>query len=223
MENEQKTTNETQQPAAPAASEAKAAPAAAEKAFTAPKFSAPADPRQARGGQQQRGRRGSRNQSAYKKSLTEKQTLKRWYGLSEKQFKRYVEETLEKMGKVDDVANELVRRLERRLDNVVYRMGVAKTRAMARQMVSHGYFLVNGKPVNIASYQVTKNDVIALKENKKKKLIFNTLADDMKNREIPSWLKVEKQALTAKAVGEPSLQEVRPPAEIPMIFEFYSR
>src|SRR3989338_10996883 len=95
--------------------------------------------------------------SEYKKSLTEKQTLKRLYGLSERQFKRYVLETLDKMGKVENVSDELIKRLEKRLDNTVFRLGFAKSRAHARQLVSHGYFLINGKPVNISSYEVKKN------------------------------------------------------------------
>jgi len=161
--------------------------------------------------------------SGYKKSLEEKQTLKKWYGLSERQFKKYVKETLEKMGKVDDVSAELIRRLERRLDNVVFRLGFAKSRTQARQLVSHGYFLINGKPVDIPSYQVKKGDVVALKENKKQKGIFRELAAQLKRHETPVWLAMEKDKLEAKSIGEPNLDEVKPPAEIPLIFEFYSR
>ena len=115
----------------------------------------------------QKKRRGG-NPSEYKKSLEEKQTLKKWYGLSERQFKRYVNETLEKMGKVENVSNELIKRLELRLDNAIFRLGFAKSRNQARQMVSHSYFLINGKPVNIPSYSIKKGDVISIKEHKKK-------------------------------------------------------
>ena len=149
--------------------------------------------------------------------------LKRWYGLSEKQFKRYVQETLAKMGKVEDVSAELIRKLETRLDNTVFRAGFAKNRAMARQMVSHGFFTVNGKKVNIPSFIVEKDDVVAVKENKKKKVIFKNIAEDLKSREIPVWLNLDKAKLQATAVGQPSLDEVKPPAEISLIFEFYSR
>lgn len=134
-------------------------------------------------GQQKKRKGGS--PSEYKKSLNEKQTLKKWYGVSERQFKRYVKETLGKMGKVDDVSAELIRRLERRLDNVVFRLGFAKSRIQARQIVSHGYFLINGKAVNIPSYQVKKDDVISLKENKKSKGVFKQLSDELKRKEIP--------------------------------------
>jgi small subunit ribosomal protein S4 len=170
----------------------------------------------------QKKRRGG-SPSEYKKSLEEKQTLKKWYGLSEKQFKRYVEESLERMGKVDDVSAELIRRLEKRLDNVIFRMGFAKSRVQARQLVSHGYFLINGKPVNIPSYVVKKDDIIALKQNKKAKGIFKELANELKRKEIPAWLSLNKDKLEAKSIGEPNLDEVKPPAEIPLIFEFYSR
>jgi len=161
--------------------------------------------------------------SEYKKSLEEKQTLKKWYGLSERQFKRYVKETLEKMDKVDDVSAELIRRLEKRLDNVIFRLGFAKSRVQARQLVSHGYFLINGKPVNIPSYQVKKDDSVAIKENKKAKGIFKELANELKRKEIPAWLSLNKEKLEAKTIGEPNLDEVKPPAEISLIFEFYSR
>jgi small subunit ribosomal protein S4 len=161
--------------------------------------------------------------SEYKKSLEEKQTLKKWYGLSEKQFKKYVKETLEKMGKVDDVSAELIRRLEKRLDNVIFRLGFAKSRIMARQLVSHGYFSINGKPVNIPSYQLEKDDTVSVKENKKAKGVLKELSETLKKQEVPSWLQLNKEKLEAKTIGEPSLDEVKPPAEISLIFEFYSR
>lgn len=161
--------------------------------------------------------------SEYKKSLEEKQTLKKWYGLSERQFKRYVSETLEKMGKVEDVSAELIRKLEKRLDNVIYRLGYAKSRVGARQMVSHSYFLVNGKPVNIPSYQVKKDDVIAVKETKKAKGVFKNIVEELRRKEIPAWLSLNKEKLEAKTIGEPNLDEVKPPAEISLIFEYYSR
>lgn len=170
---------------------------------------------------QKRKRRSA--ESEYKKSLTEKQTLKRWYGLSEKQFKRYVQESLKKMGKVDDVSEELIGKLERRLDNVVFRLGFAKTRRMARQLVSHGFFTVNGKRVNIPSYVVVTDDVVAIKENKKKKGVFTDESKKAAAQEIHSWLKLEKNKTEGKAVGKPTLLEVKPPAEISQIFEFYSR
>jgi len=170
----------------------------------------------------QKKRKGG-NPSAYKKSLNEKQSLKKWYGVSERQFKRYVTETLEKMGKVENVSNELIKRLEQRLDNVIFRMGFAKSRVMARQLVSHGYFLVNGKPVNIASYSVKKDDVISIKANKRDKGVFKDLVVDLKKKETPIWIVLNKEKLEGKIAGSATVDEVKPPAEISTIFEFYSR
>lgn len=177
------------------------------------------------GGPGMGGERKKRQKAAseYKKSLQEKQTLKRLYGLSEKQFKRYVLESLDRMGKVENVSDELIKRLEKRLDNVIFRLGFAKTRAHSRQLVNHSYFLVNGKPVNIPSYQVLKGDMIAVKEQKKKKGAFKEIAAELKKVETHAWLNLDKAKLEAKAVGEPSLAQVNPPVEISLIFEFYSR
>ncbi len=170
----------------------------------------------------QKKRRGG-SPSEYKKSLQEKQTLKKWYGLSERQFKKYVKVTLSKMGKVENVSNELIKELESRLDNVIFRLGFVNSRIHARQLVSHGYFLVNGRPVNIPSFNVKKGDVISIKESKKKKPIFKELQTQLKRKETSLWLNLDKEKLEGKSVGEPSLDEVKPPAEIPLIFEFYSR
>lgn len=161
--------------------------------------------------------------SEYKKSLTEKQTLKRLYGLSEKQFKRYVLEALDKMQRVENVSDELIKSLERRLDNVIFRLNFAATRAHARQLVSHAYFLVNGKPVNIPSFQVKKGDVITIKESKKKKMVFTELSATLKKLQPHAWLTVDQTKFEGKAIGLPNLAEVNPPVEISLIFEFYSR
>lgn len=170
----------------------------------------------------QRKRRGG-SPSEYKKSLNEKQALKKWYGVSERQFKKYIKETLEKMGKVENVSEELIKKLERRLDNVVFRLGFGKSRMQSRQLVSHGFFLVNKKPVNIPSYQVKKGDVISMKENKKQKAGMKDLAMQLKKQESPVWINLNKEKFEGAIIGEPSLDEVKPPAEISLIFEFYSR
>ncbi len=165
----------------------------------------------------------SKTASEYKKSLQEKQTLKRLYGLSEKQFKRYVEESLDKMQKVENISEELIKALEKRLDNVIFRLGFALTRSHSRQLVNHSYFLVNGKPVNIPSYQVKKGDMIAVKETKKKKGAFKDLSEVLKKVEPHKWLELNKEKFEGKVLAEPSLAEVNPPVEISLIFEFYSR
>ncbi len=161
--------------------------------------------------------------SEYKKSLVEKQTLKNLYGLSEKQFKKYVLNSLSRIQKVVNVSDELVKVLEKRLDNVVFRLGFAKTRAQARQLVNHAYFLINGKSVNIPSFQVGKGDVVSIKETKKKKIVFEDLSKNLKKIESPSWLKLDKETFSASVLGDPSLAEANPPVEISLVFEFYSK
>lgn len=161
--------------------------------------------------------------SEYKKALTEKQKLRNWYGLSEHQFKKYVKEVLAKRGKVQDIAGEFIKRLEKRLDNIVFRLGFANSKTQARQLVSHGYFLVNNKPVNIPSFELKKGDIITLKESKKKKGVIRDITPQLKKKEMPSWLELNKDTLAGTLKAEPILTEILPPAEISIIFEYYSR
>lgn len=167
-------------------------------------------------------KKGRDSASEYKKSLQEKQTLKKIYGLSEKQFKKYVKTTLA-MTKRENMSDELIKLLEKRLDNVIFRLGFAISRAQSRQLVTHAYFLVNGKPVNIPSFQVKNGDVISIKEAKKKKLIFKDLPETLKKIQIPAWLSFDKEKLEGKIVSYPDLSQVNPPVQIPLIFELYSR
>ena len=159
--------------------------------------------------------------SEYGKQLGEKQELKRQYNLRERQFKQYVVNTLAKGG--SNAAELLMQQLERRLDSIVYRMGVAETRKQARQLVSHGHFFVNGKTVNIPSYVVKRDDVISLKPNKVQKILFQNAKLSLKKYNPPSWLQLDKEKIEAKMLGVPSFEEIAPTVEIPLIFEFYSR
>lgn len=172
-------------------------------------------------GPERKRRRGAA--SEYKRALNEKQKLRNWYGLSEKQLRKYVNDILEKRSKFQNIGDELIKRLESRLDSVVLRMGFAKSRKQARQMVSHAYFAVNNKAINVPSFTVKKDNVITLKENKKKKTLIAQIAPLLKKKEIPSWIEMNKDTMVGKFKGEPTLAEVMPPAEIPTIFEFYSR
>lgn len=171
----------------------------------------------------QKGKRRPSPPSEYGKELKEKQKLKNWYNLEENQFKNYVKETLEKRGKVGDVETELIKKLESRLDNVIFRLGFAKSHSQARQLISHGYFLVNDKKINIPSYQLKKGDKITIRPQKIKKKIFQDLLSSLKKYETPSWLQLDKEKLEGKVVGEPSIQDAVPPAEISAILEYYSR
>ncbi|MBU2578682.1 30S ribosomal protein S4 [Patescibacteria group bacterium] len=161
--------------------------------------------------------------SDYKKELMEKQKMKEFYGISEKQFKSYVKAVLKRRGKVEDAALELVKKLEKRLDNIIFRLGFASSRAQSRQLISHGYFLINKRPVNISSRQIKKNDLISLKERKKEKPIFKEIVSTLKKKECPSWLKLDKEMFCGEIIAEPSFESAGIPAEISSVFEFYSK
>lgn len=171
----------------------------------------------------QKGKRRPRPLSEYGKELKEKQKLKNWYNLKERQFKNYAKAALGKRGKVEDAAALLIKTLERRLDNVVFRLGFASSRAAARQMVSHCHILVNEKPINIPSYLVKKGDKIQIKASSAKKGISRSLPLILKKHTPPSWLSLEAEKLEGKVKNLPTIEEAAPPAEISSIFEFYSK
>jgi len=172
-------------------------------------------------GQKRKRRRGS--PSEYAIQLGEKQKLKIWYNLAERQFKNYVKKVLEKRTRIEDAASELIRILESRLDNVVFRLGFTPSRAQSRQLVSHGFFLVNGKPINIPSYSLKQGDVISLRPQKAKRSIFKNLKNLLKKHKTQNWLTLDVEKLEGKVIGQPKLEEVAPPVEISAIFEYYSR
>lgn len=169
----------------------------------------------------QRGKRRPSLPSEYSLLMREKQKLKKWYNLRETQFKKYVKEILEKRG--ENMPELLIQRLEKRLDNVVFRLGFAISRKQARQLVSHGFFLVNNRAVRIPSFEVKKGDIISLKPQKQNKKIFLNLKNILKKHKTPSWLELDIEKLQGKVVGEPNLEEAAPPADILSIFEFYSK
>jgi len=172
------------------------------------------------------GKKGKRRRSPlseYGKELLEKQKLKNWYNLTERQFENYVKKILTKRGKVEDAASALITTLETRLDNVVFRLGFAPSRSQAKQLVSHGYFLINGKSIDTPSYSVKKGDVIHLRPQKIKKPVFQNLQNLLKKYKTPSWLNIDVEKLEGKVLALPSLEEAAPPAEVSAIFEYYSR
>lgn len=171
----------------------------------------------------QKGKRRKGRPSEYAKELREKQKLRNWYNLREKQFGNYVKDLLVKRGRMGDASVLLIKALECRLDNVVFRLGFASSRAKARQLVSHGYFLLNGKPMNFPSHQLKKGDVVSLKPQKAKKAIVKEIETLMKKHKTLSWLQLDTKKLEGKIVGIPTLEEVAPPVNMPAIFEFYSR
>jgi len=169
-----------------------------------------------------KGKRPRRGFSEYGKELREKQKLRNWYNLRERQFRKYIKEVLTKRG-TENAEELLIRKLEMRLDNVVYRLGFASSRREARQLVSHRHFLVNGRRVNIPSFALKKGDKVALVPGHREKEKFKKIIPSLKKHDIPSWLKFDYEKLEAEIVSEPKLEEVSPPAEISKIFEFYSK
>jgi small subunit ribosomal protein S4 len=170
-----------------------------------------------------KGKRRPKPLSEYGKELREKQKLKNWYNLQEAQISNYVKKVLTKKRKVEDPSALLIKSLETRLDNVIFRLGFTISRKQARQMVSHGHFLVNGKSIDTPSYQVKKGDVIRVKPQKAKKTNFQNIKAILKKHKPPSWLQLNAETLEGKVTGEPSLEEAAPPVEVSAIFEFYSR
>lgn len=171
----------------------------------------------------QRGKRRPSPPSEYARQLREKQKLKYWYGLNEAQLKRYVKETLRKRKKIEDASLYLLSLLEKRLDNVVFRLGFGESRDQARQLVSHGYFLVNGKAVNIPSFRVKVGDTISVKPQKQKKVVIKNLKEKLKRHPLPKWLSLDVEKLEGKVVSEPTVEEYLPPVDVSAVFEFYSR
>ncbi len=161
-----------------------------------------------------------KKESEYAKQLKEKQKLKFIYGVLEKQF-RHIYERAEKME--GQAGANLITLLEERLDNVVFRMGLATTRREARQLVSHGHFNVNGSRVDIPSYRVKVGDVISLRENSKKSEKFKEIVEDTDKRLVPSWLDKDKENLTATVVRVPVKDDLDYEVEEHMIVELYSK
>lgn len=153
----------------------------------------------------------------YAIQLKEKQKAKFIYGVMEKQFYKLYEEATRKDGVTGEL---LLQYLERRLDNVVYRLGFVGTRRQARQVVSHGHILINGKKVDIASYRVKQGDVVTLKESSKELLMVKA---SVGQKTVPGWLSLEGTTLTAKVLENPGRDAVDFEINEAMIIEFYSR
>ena len=163
---------------------------------------------------------GHKRSTEYAKQLREKQKAKRIYGLNERQFRNIFDEAASKQG---DTGEMLVRLLELRLDNAVYRAGFAKTRAAARQFVSHAHFDVNGKKVNIPSYRVRSGEMIAVRQNKRGKGNWKGMEETLAKHQGPSWLSLNQGDLTVKVTGAPAGEELKQSFDAKLIVEFYSR
>ena len=156
----------------------------------------------------------------YGMQLREKQTTKRYYGVLEKQFRNLYEEAARKEGMTGE---NLLVLLERRLDNVVYRMGMAECRRDARQLVLHGHFTVNGKKVNVPSFVVKPGDVIAVKESSRDSVKFKGLAESEGGVRTPKWIESDKKNYTAKVVAMPAREDIDFEFNEQLIVELYSK
>lgn len=163
---------------------------------------------------------GRKKASGYGIQLREKQKVRRIYGILEKQFRDYFEEAERQKGVTGE---NLLRLLELRLDNVVYRMGFGNSRAEARQLVRHGHFTVNGKKVDIPSYQTGLNDLIAVKPGSKSTDKFKELAENAAGKTAPQWLSINAEMMEARIVALPAREDIDLPIEEHLIVELYSR
>ncbi|MFC6009684.1 30S ribosomal protein S4 [Nocardia lasii] len=159
-------------------------------------------------------------ESEYLMQLQEKQKARFSYGVMEKQFRRYYEEANRLKGKTGD---NLLRLLESRLDNVVYRAGLARTRRQARQLVSHGHFIVNGVNVNVPSYQVSQYDIIDVKEKSLPTLPFQVARETVGDRPVPGWLQVVPGRLRILVHQLPERAQIDVPLQEQLIVEYYSK
>ena len=162
-----------------------------------------------------------KKQGEYGLQLVEKQKVKFIYGILEKQFHIYYNKVSKMPGKTGE---NLLTYIERRLDNVVFRLGLAATRREARQLVNHGHFTVNGKKVNIPSYIVNVDDVIEVKESSRTSVVFTRLNEaDMLISETPQWLERDKEAFKGKVLRLPIREDIDFPVEEHLIVELYSK
>ncbi len=158
--------------------------------------------------------------SDFKKQLIEKQKMRFTYCITEKQLRRYIDEA---MSKTHQPIAMLMSRLESRLDNVVYRLGLAKTRLLARQMVSHGHIMVNGRKLDIPSYRTTIGDVVSVRTESKQSILFTSLAEEHQQAGVPNWLTFDVKNLSGEKKSDPIYEPTETLFDPQQVLEFYSR
>jgi len=166
------------------------------------------------------GQKGQVRLTEFGTQLKEKQKAKKIYGLQERILHNYYLKAANSKGNNAELMLQL---LELRIDNLIYRAGFAPSRAKARQLVNHGHFLIKGRRVNIPSYQVKINEIISVSEKKLATTNFQTVLKTIEKKEIPQWLKVDKQKLSCQLIAKPTLEDIKPPFALNQIIEFYSR
>jgi small subunit ribosomal protein S4 len=168
----------------------------------------------------QHGQSRRKKRSDYGEQLREKQKVKRIYGIAERQFRGYYHKAIRSQGVSGHI---LVQLLERRLDNVAYRMGFASDHAEARQLVRHGHFTINGKKVNIPSYLVKANDVVQVRESSQKIARINEALAAVDRRGIPQWISLDKENFRGQITQLPAREDVTLPIREQLIIELYSK
>lgn len=168
----------------------------------------------------QHGPRSRRKLTDYARGLAEKQKLRYCYGLLERQFRRIFNLAKSRRG---NTAETMLQLLETRLDNVTFQLGFALSRPQARQLVNHGHIKVNGRAVNVASYNVKAGDVIEVRENARSRQMVARGLESATVRTVPDWLSLNKEAVKANMLRMPTVEEIQPIANIQAIVEFYSR
>jgi len=158
--------------------------------------------------------------SEFGRQLREKQKMRRYYGVIERQFENYFREAARVPGQTGKTFLQL---LERRLDNVVYRLNLATSRAQARQLVTHRHFRINGRTVNVPSYIVRPGDTITIGDRSLKSNVFQSNLEVARNRRAPEWLEFNDQDSSAKVLQLPSREQIDTPVEEQLIVEYYSR
>jgi small subunit ribosomal protein S4 len=153
--------------------------------------------------------------------LLEKQKARFTYGLTESQFSRYVHEAMEKKG--TETTSTLMTRLESRLDNVIFRSGIVKTRRAARQLVSHGHVTVNGRRMTIPSHAVQIGDAIAIRQESRGSALFANRSEQMAEQKTPHWMKMDEGGLSFTVTASPSVSDTESPFSPAVIIQFYSR
>jgi small subunit ribosomal protein S4 len=156
----------------------------------------------------------------YGLQLREKQKVKRIYGVLENQFRRYFEEAERQRGITGET---LLQMLERRLDNVIYRLGLATSRPQARQLVRHGHFMVNGKKVDIPSYSVRAGDVVSVRSGSAENVSIQHAMEEVKGRGIPQWLEFDATKLSGRIASLPTREQINLPVQEQLIVELYSK
>ena len=161
-----------------------------------------------------------RKVSEFGLQLREKQKVRKSYSVLERQFRNYFEKAEQRRGMTGE---NLLRMLEMRLDNVVFRMGFATSRAQARQLVGHGHFAVNGRATNIASYATKVGDRIEVRESRRGREFFKTAAETAKSAQVPEWLSVDPAKLSGTVLSEPAREQMPLEFNEQLVVEYYSR